>query len=244
MELASEIKESKTPEKQQEWFSELLKINIADIVIACFTVVIGIWTICLTNATRNLAAISEKQEESTRIIERAYVKISHCPPGLVGTCNINGHYVAHLNIKNFGETPATITSFFVTFKMLPHETTLPDNPEYGTETGEPIKVFLVRNDEFFTYRKVTLSSGDFQRIETKVIDLYIYGYVNYVDQFGIRHQSGYARFYDPGQNIRQSGVTDEEFANRSNLNFVTNPNYNYDRERKPGDGNDWNEPQA
>jgi hypothetical protein len=76
-------------------------------------------------------------------------------------------------------------------------------------------------------------------------------YVDYIDQFGKRHRSGYGRLYyhwaeikgpqpnDPGVPSRQA--VEQRYMTRNNLVFMTQAGYNYDRERKEGEGNDWNE---
>ena len=60
--------------------------------------------------------------------------------------------------------------------------------------------------------------------------LCLLGYVDYMDAFEQRHRFGYARQFVP--NTREN-----------NLVFITKPGYNYDRERKHGEGNDWDDKQ-
>ena len=59
--------------------------------------------------------------------------------------------------------------------------------------------------------------------------LHYVAYVDYIDKFGIRHRSGYGRTYNPAP-VGFGG---------HNLIFITQHGYNYDRERKEGEGNDW-----
>ena len=58
--------------------------------------------------------------------------------------------------------------------------------------------------------------------------LVVYGFVDYIDAFGVRHRGGYARQYVP--NVQGN----------NNLVFLDHPSYDYDRPRRPGEGNDWN----
>ncbi len=58
--------------------------------------------------------------------------------------------------------------------------------------------------------------------------IYVFGYVDYIDRFNMRHRSGFARYYMLG-------------AKPNNLMVLTQPGYNYDRERQHGEGNDWDE---
>lgn len=111
LELASEMKETKTPEEQQNRFSEFLNVTATDIVIAAFTDVLAIFTWFLYRATANLAHIASQQEESTKTIERTYVfvnvkiarGIDHTPSGLLPS-------VFKSNFYNRGKTSAIITS--------------------------------------------------------------------------------------------------------------------------------------
>jgi hypothetical protein len=47
--------------------------------------------------------------------------------------------------------------------------------------------------------------------------------------------------YHPEIDERQIGQSPEDFARRTNLVFVAQGGYNYDRPRLPGEGNDWNQ---
>ena len=79
-------------------------------------------------------------------------------------------------------------------------------------------------------------------VELKMNKLWLYGYVDYIDQFGQRHRAGWARLYEPDRDDRQYYPSDDDFAKRSNLVFVAEEGYNYDRERMPREGNDWDKP--
>jgi hypothetical protein len=68
------------------------------------------------------------------------------------------------------------------------------------------------------------------KIDLTTLNLFVFGYVDYVDKFGARHRSGYARLHDiriddPGH--WDGGKVPEK---RNNLPFVTKPGYNYDIE--------------
>jgi len=195
-----------------------------------------------TEATRTAATAALEEAKAMTLAERAYVKMSHCPPGLQQVAN-SPLYDIQLQIKNFGHTPATVTGVVLTYKIVPHEDLLPTVPEYGSGTGQLIRrVFLVREEDFFTHQTFTILSPDFTLIENETNDICIYGYVDYIDQFGTRHRAGYARRYEPRANDARIYRTDEAFRNRSNLMYVTQPRYNYDRRREHGEGNDWDEP--
>lgn len=136
-----------------------------------------------------------------------------------------------------------ITSVVLAHKVLPPDGLLPGIPEYEPGTGNLVRrVFLVREDDFFVAHTIKLSTQECGDVENMASELCIYGYVDYMDQFGVRHRAGYARRFDPRQNDRKAYVTEEQFNNRSNLNYVTQTGYNYDRPRKKGEGNDWDDP--
>jgi len=79
--------------------------------------------------------------------------------------------------------------------------------------------------------------------------LFIIGYVDFVDAFGVRHRSGYARMYNAW--IESKGIQPDDptmlsavelkqrHKRRNNLVFMSQAGYNYDRERDEGEGNDW-----
>jgi hypothetical protein len=53
----------------------------------------------------------------------------------------------------------------------------------------------------------------------------IFGYADYIDQFGIRHRAGYGRLYIDSQ--------------VNNLAYPDTGPFNYDRIRLPDEGIDW-----
>jgi hypothetical protein len=64
--------------------------------------------------------------------------------------------------------------------------------------------------------------------------------VDYIDAFGQRLRSGYARVYKPVRDDPRLYASPQDHAKRSNLVFVTQEGYDYDRQRTPDEGNDWN----
>jgi len=56
--------------------------------------------------------------------------------------------------------------------------------------------------------------------------LIVYAYINYTDVFGVDHQAGYGRRYDPTR------------PSDNNLFIIPHHAYNYDRPRKEGEGHD------
>lgn len=135
-----------------------------------------------------------------------------------------------LHIKNNGSTPANVTDIVLTTKLMPHGDPLPIPPDYPSDArGRANLAFLYRDDEVFIKRLLPISQEDEAAVTERTKDFFMYGYVDYIDQFGQRHRAGYARGYEPG-------------AERDNLFGESQSGYNYDRKRQQGEGNDWDTP--
>lgn len=184
-------------------------------------------------ATKESANAALKSTDAFKASERAYVKMSHCPPGLYPAPAPHSIYVVKMRVKNFGQTPATVTDLLLTKKVLPRNERLPMVPDYSVRAaGESPNIFLVREDESFTSYNFPISNEERSSIEDGTQILYVYGYIDYIDRFGCRHRAGYARRFNG------------EIGGEDNLKFVIQEGYNYDRPRNKGEGNDWNEPSA
>ena len=184
-------------------------------------------------ATKNSADAALKTAQNMEAAERAYVKMSHCPPGLHPAPLPNSLYIIDVQVKNFGETPAIVTDLVLVKRILPRSQRLPPIPEYSPRAdGETPNIFLVREDEFFTTINFPMMDEERFIIEGNTLEgrthiLYIYGYIDYIDKFGGHHRGGYARVFN--------GI----FSETNNLNIVIQAGYNYDRQREKGEGNDW-----
>lgn len=188
---------------------------------------IAVFTGLLVIATGILAYIAWRQDQTNRTVERAYVQIATLGSGLVRVSQSSVLDLA-LSLKNFGATPATITGFVLDYKVVNHGDPLHIYPEYPAPKRET-RVFLVGRGEYTTYWQFPILADDLRTIDDHQMDLCIYGYVDYVDQFGTRHRAGYGRRYDPRGEVNGEG---------SNLIYLTQPHYNYDRQRGPGEGHD------
>jgi len=175
--------------------------------------------------------------------ERAFVKMSHPAPGIAREPS-TGRFRFKIGIKNFGRTPATISDVLLNRLVLPKGSALPGEPPYERQDGPIPKAFLVADEEMFYERNYQITPAEMIAVNDHHYDLYLIGYVDYIDQFGKRHRNGYARVYQPTVDNRGSYGTDAEFDARNNLLFVTHGGYNYDRPRKKGEGNVWNEAAA
>lgn len=174
-------------------------------------------------------------EGSTRIIERAYVKMSHRPPGIkwFEKARGGGNFTIEMEIRNTGNTPATITDVVVRpFVTIPGEP-FPDTPPVRrTRLERAFNAFLVKNDFFYSTPELMWVDNEVE-IEKGEAVLYLFVHVDYIDQFGVRHRAGYLRRYEPR--------LDKLPKRRGNLVFVAEAKFNFDRLRKPGEGNDWDE---
>ena len=108
---------------------------------------------------------------------------------------------------------------------------MPPDPIYTSPINRVLpSAFLVSNDSFnVSCSLLILGDVQFNNITMGELQLFVVGYVDYVDQFRERHRSGYGRRY-------------AHDADGNNLVFIDARGYNYDRVRLPGEGNDWNEP--
>lgn len=222
------------------------------------------WTIGLTAAiasfTLALVYVGWKQRQTyeatlaaNKVIERAYVRLFNSLPGLdfdevmvsVGADPPRLTTRISLGVKNAGSTPAKLTYLL----LQPHFGSLPDTPPYDHNLGETISASLTKEDSFNLHRTWAIRYDEYRRIDWDSWNLYIIGYVDYIDQFGIRHRVGYARKHDPRVDdpkryLNPDGTKNADLdSKRNNLEFVVKPGYNYDRERKKGDGKDWEAPE-
>ena len=92
-------------------------------------------------------------------------------------------------------------------------------------------MFLYRDDPFYFRRIIPVLDAEREAINRGNKIFYLYGCIDYTDQFGTKHRSGYARRFERTAH-----------EGEDNLVFVTDPGYNYDRERTKDEGHDWDRP--
>jgi hypothetical protein len=187
-----------------------------------------------------IAGVGFFQWRHFRVTERAYVKMSHRPPGINWESPLLGNGVVTLRVKNFGKTPADISDAYVE-AIVRTEDTIERLPPYNPEARVnrlPVRGFLVDKDEFFFDSPVNITPTQRASIEAKKAVLIIFGYVDYIDKFGQRQRGGYARMYDPVVD-REAFRTSEDRAKRNNLPIFPHRDWNFDRSRARGVGSDW-----
>jgi hypothetical protein len=217
-------------------FNQLLEIishiDVTAAVSAAATIVIAVFS-------ATLWWVNRRQGSDARIIQRAYVKISHLPPGV--EVNPSGNFWLKASIKNFGQTPARVTDIVMKPAVVAHNESLPTIPDYTCEdSGPPLRAFLVKDDEFFLPRHYSITQYQMKQVREHSADLYVIGFVDYRDQFGERHRGGYARRYYPVIDDMKY-ENEAERAKRNNLLVFAQERYNYDRRRHRGEGKDWSE---
>lgn len=160
--------------------------------------------------------------------ERAYVTISHEPPGLELTKPV-GYASFVIKIENSGRTPATVTDVLLKLEWFGDKNPAPNQPDYQKEgpRGE-VGYFLVAGSNFIHNGSMRMPGGDVADNE-----LWLYGYVDYTDEFGQCHRSGYARTYRADRNL--AGVPPEKI---NNLVFVDRRDWNYDHDCLPDEDNE------
>lgn len=141
---------------------------------------------------------------------------------------------AEVQVTNCGSTPARVTDVRLRFLSLPVAERLPAVPDYGAQPKAAPHFFLVGNDHFFHTDWVNIGATA-KAAKDGAVQMWVLGYVDYIDTFGQRHRSGYARVYNHTLDVGRCAPGEL----RTNLEFVTQDSYNYDRPRERGEGNDW-----
>jgi hypothetical protein len=192
------------------WLIETISNNGANWAIVLLTIVLAGIGIAQWRAT-------DTANRHTLVTERAYVDISHAPPGL----EMNpGDIRFSVQVKNHGRTPARVTRP-VMFLQLAEADSMPEQPEYGTPASGPISAFLMPDETFNQWELRPPFPPDIvAMINNGQRHLWLIGYVDYIDKFDQRHRSGYARKY----------IHPPLPGSTNNLVFTTQPGYNFDIE--------------
>jgi hypothetical protein len=195
------------------------KLSDGEFITAVATLLIAIGTFIL-------AVVTYRQLKHNRVVERAYVKASPALPGVsLGT---EGQIIISLKITNHGTTPARITDVLMTADILPTSQALPEIPHYRPSHQNVSTAFLVSNDYYFANALMYLDPAHVTEASQGTRQLFIFGYVDYIDMFEQRHRGGFARRYN---HPAKQGET--------NLVFLDQLGYDYDCVRFAGDGKDW-----
>lgn len=213
---------------------EKLLIVAATITIAWFTGTLWRATDRLWQAGEKQIGVSQKAADAAKLAadannaqarffksaERAYVKISHRDPGIrmeedSDCCEII------FEVRNWGRTPGEVTDVVIGYKLLEFGKKLDVPYPFSNAERESFpNAFLVANEAFFISKHIKKSQ--FLNVDKQ---LWVFGYVDYIDAFGDRWRGGYARKF-----VDQKG---------NNLVYNTESRENFDHKRKKPDGQDW-----
>lgn len=166
------------------------------------------------------AEAARTSAETARMAERAYLNLSHVPPGLLISPIEGSDAVgirARVQVKNNGRTPAETKRSAVTMWIGKE---LPPEPPYsqGAEADETFS--LPASDHFFQHYSHQIRSDVWEQVTQGTLKAWLIAYVEYTDTFRRRHRAGYTRLYAPEH-------SDETGAN---LIFELKAGYNYDRD--------------
>lgn len=189
-------------------------------------VLVGIGTLAIAAFTWRLWVSTAGLWYHARAVERAYVKMSHLPPGVIFQ---GGKAAVTIQVNNRGRTPAYVTDVRLSPMVLPRGEALPQRPRYKAPDGQSAQAFLTSTDHI--YIDMEFAVPELAAVLAGTKTLYFIGYVDYVDAFKGRHRGGYARVYSQNEKT-------------NNLVFVTSSAYNYDTSRPEGVGRDWGEDYA
>jgi hypothetical protein len=153
-----------------------------------------------------------------KVIERAYVSMSHFPPGLQ-FIQTTQDIRATIKLTNSGHTPADVIGYDFTLVHVP----LVSSPtRRQVPTNEPL-LSIMPNDSISVWANVPSMIEVMHQIQNGSVPAFLIGWVVYRDRFGKRHRSGYGRRFV----IPPPGITPADWTN---LVFVDVPGYNYEED--------------
>jgi hypothetical protein len=230
-------------------------VRTFDAPVALFTVLLvflvslqSIWMARQESVLQDSVDVANKaadaaltQAEALKLSERAYVKMSHDPPGVEFHVTSEGQswLTVGLSVKNWGKTPARVVKAVICYRCTPGIETLPEKPVYDENAVHgQVQSFLVTNDfAGYTYERL-IPRQQVNEVKEGRSNLWVYGHVEYLDIFDELHVAGYGAFYVPEYD-EPAHYGPGRFEKRSNLVFITEPTYNYDRKKQSADSAGW-----
>jgi hypothetical protein len=151
-------------------------IAIGTLIIAAFTLLLGIATFLLWRATRNLVRGAERTAERQL---RAYIGILHYE---IRNAKTGQHPECDIAFKNFGLTPAYKVKVRNEFKFI----ALPGRPEdFAMTDPNPIAPLAPANETTLKSKADnTLTQDEVDQLELDVARLFCFGEMTYEDAFG------------------------------------------------------------
>lgn len=218
--LHAQVRMAKATENLVKLTDRQFWATIVEITLLIGAVCAAVWAAV---AASNAAKAGADTVGAMRRSERAYVTMSHTPPGLDLVTQL-GQAIFKVKVKNHGRTPATITDALFHLDWFGEGNPAPERPQYRIDEPRPkVGFFLVAGTDFYLARRLPVPG------KGESDGLWLYGYVDYTDEFGQDHRGGYARIYSDAL----AGRSDEV----GNLIFVDKQGWNYDRPREPDEDN-------
>jgi hypothetical protein len=140
--------------------------------------------------------------------------------GLIGSDHItadlkeNSPLQVHLQIENFGKSPALKEASFTSLTSHPRNKPMPRFDSYSKKDAGPTVTLMptaIANVDISTDApsnkglKLILEKGDIERITSGDVQLFIYGSIWYQDTFGQPHRTDYCLQYVPGTSAQVRG---------------------------------------
>jgi hypothetical protein len=187
-------------------------------------------TLLLANrSVREAARAADAANDNTASLiaaERAYVTLSILDPGVQWHPRDERQFFVKARVKNFGRTPGTVTHVRLHASVREHGDLLPSEFIYAEGEAKVGRTgFLVPSDDFLFDRYFPLAPSQPRHDSSR--RLWIYGHVDYMT-LGRRYRYGFACLYEPALD-----------GGARNIMPATESRYDFDRERKQGEGNDW-----
>jgi hypothetical protein len=175
------------------------------------------------------ATIYRQMKDHTLVIERAYVAISHAPPGLkFGYEDTSGNDVSRqdaaikIKITNHGNTPARVTKAVI-HQWIVREPIQPLSMSeihsfYDSSASDSIEAMIAPNDSLYLPKVLKIPVADIKTVKSMgnmfsdcktPLRIFVVGYVEYWDRFEKRYRSTYARMFDPWQEVKEGTTPDD-----------------------------------
>lgn len=205
-----------TEKKQEDRFSDFFNVKFTDIIVALFTIIIGIftwklsrstqrlWETTATQARDNLRAIeaTEKAANAAKISADAALGVE-LPRFVVTSMRLEWdgtEPLISITLTNHGRTEALITGECLIYRKEP---ALAPNPRYPMHTQRRIDFGkIIKTGESHTIKE-SIPTDDINK-DSDIPIIWGYGYIKYRDFLGGKHTSGFvggASMQDCGRDI-------------------------------------------
>lgn len=189
-----------TPDNKKEkenGFSEFFNVKFTDVIVALFTIIIGIYTYKLSDSTKKLWATTEESAKALPMIERAYI---------FATVRMEEWKIV-VDLKNHGKTPAILKSMFVTRKFHP---TPPK--EIDTRQKSMIRDGVVIGSDIVWPVALSpwLDDSERQMLDRPDFKLFCFGVIEYLDVLNQRRTTGFCWQYNYQYGVGEWSIADSE----------------------------------